>query len=70
MIFTKRSKIRELVDLPDITELMKSYTGQEISPAMLTLAAAMSLQTAARSLGWSDEMLDAMILKLNAKYGQ
>lgn len=69
MMVTKRSKIRDIVDLPGITELMKSYTGQEISPAMLTLASAMNLQTAARSLGWSDEMLDAMILQVNEKYG-
>ena len=59
-MITKRSKIREIADLPGITDLLKSHTGQEISPAMLKLASAMNLQSAARSLGWSDEMLDAI----------
>lgn len=67
-MITKRSKIREIADLPGITDLLKSHTGQEISPAMLKLASAMNLQSAARSLGWSDEMLDAMIQEANEKY--
>lgn len=67
-MFTKRSKIREIADLPGITELMKARTGQEISPAMLNLASAMNLQTAARSMGWSDEVLDAMLKEVNEKY--
>ena len=67
-MFTKRSKIREIADIPGIIELMKSHTGQEISPAMLKLASAMNLQTAARSLGWSDEVLEAMLQEANEKY--
>ena len=39
-MITKRSKIREIADLPGITDLLKSHTGQEISPAMLKLASA------------------------------
>lgn len=67
-MFTKRSKIKEIADLPGITDLMKAHTGQEITPAMLQLASAMNLQTAARSLGWSDEMIDTMLKELNEKY--
>lgn len=69
MALNKRSKVREIAEIPGIIELMKRHTGQEVSPAMLEMAGAMNLQTAARSMGWSDETLDEMITEINEKLG-
>ena len=66
MELTKRSKVKDIEGIPGVVEIIKEHTGQEMAPAMFKMAAFMTLQSAAKQAGWSDEVLEKCVIDLNA----
>ena len=66
MEITKRSKVKDIADVPGVIDIIEKHTGQRMAPAMFKMAAFMSLQSAARQAGWSDEQMQACIDDINA----
>jgi phosphohistidine phosphatase SixA len=66
MAIDKRSKVRDIEHVPGVIGIIKKHTGQEMAPAMFKMAAFMTLQSAAKQAGWSDEQMQACIDDINA----
>ena len=66
MAIDKRSKVKDIENVPGVIEIIKKHTGQEMAPAMFKMAAFMTLQSAAKQAGWSDEQMQACIDDINA----
>lgn len=66
MTIDKRSKVKDIEKIPGVIEIIKKHTGQEMAPAMFKMAAFMTLQSAAKQAGWSDDQMQKCIEDLNA----
>lgn len=66
MEINKRSKVKDIENVPGVVDIIEKHTGQVMAPAMFKMAAFMTLQSAAKQAGWSDEQMQACIDDINA----
>jgi len=64
--FDRNTRIKEIIGLPGITELIEKHTGRKVSATYLRLGANVTLQKAGDYMRWSDKQLDAVIDEINA----
>ena len=65
MAIDKRSKVKDIANIPGVIDIIKKHSGQEPTPAMVKMASFMTLQSAAKQAGWSEEKMQACIDDIN-----
>lgn len=66
--YTRDTRIKEIINLPDIVDFLSKHSGQKIAPFTLKMGSNMTLQKAGGYLKWTDEQIQEVVNELNTKY--
>ena len=64
-MYTEKTKVREIMHLPGILEIVEKYTKQRMSMSTLRLGANFTIQKVGTYLKWSQAQMRAVLKELN-----
>ena len=64
-MYTEKTKVREIMHLPGILEIVEKYTKRRMNMATLKMGANLTIQTVGNYLHWSKAQMQQVLKELN-----
>ena len=64
-MYTEKTKVREIMHLPGILEIVEKYTKKRMNMATLKMGANLTIQTVGNYLHWSRAQMQDVLKELN-----
>ena len=69
-MYTEKTKVREIMHLPGILEVVEKYTKRRMNMATLKMGANLTIQTVGNYLHWSKTQMQQVLKELNELKGK
>lgn len=64
-MYTEKTKVREIMHLPGILEIVEKYTKRRINMATLKMGANLTIEKVGTYLNWSQTQMQEVLKELN-----
>lgn len=64
-MYTEKTKVREIMNLPGILRIVEKYTKKQMNMAMLKMGANLTIEKVGNYLKWNKEQMRAVLEELN-----
>lgn len=64
-MYTEKTKVREIMNLPGILDIVEKYTNRRINMATLKMGANITIQMVGNYLHWSKTQMQQVLKELN-----
>lgn len=65
-MYTEKTKVREIMHLPGILQIVEKYTKKRINMATLKMGANLTIKTVGEYLHWTQEQFKEVLTELNS----